>query len=134
MHKHGKWMLHIPVTITIDEYTIDSIENVVGIDMGLRFLATSYDSSGKTKFYTGKHVKGKRVHYKQLRSELQRKSTRSSRKRLKSIGNRENRWMTDVNHQVSKALVESVGNTPTLFALEDLTGVGNSCVIIRHMI
>lgn len=122
VHKHGKWVLHVPVTITIDEYTIDSIENVMGIDLGLRFLATSYDSSGDTRFYTGKNVKNKRAHYKKLRSELQRKGTRSSRKRLKTIGNRENRWMTDVNHQVSKALVESVSK-PTLFALEDLTGV-----------
>ena len=122
VHKHGKWVLHVPVTITIDEYTIDSIENVMGIDLGLRFLATSYDSSGITRFYTGKNVKNKRAHYKKLRSELQRKGTRSSRKRLKTIGNRENRWMTDVNHQVSKALVESV-NKPTLFVLEDLTGV-----------
>ena len=131
VHKHGKWMLHVPVTINIDEYTIDSIENVMGIDLGLRFLATSYDSSGKTRFYAGKHVKDKRAHYKELRSELQRKGTRSSRKRLKTIGNRENRWMTDVNHQVSKALVESVGNTPTLFTLEDLTGVRSATELVR---
>ena len=38
-----------------------------------------------------------------------------------SLG-RENRWMQDINHKVSKALVE---NNPkhTLFVLEDLTGI-----------
>jgi len=43
-----------------------------------------------------------------------------ARHRLKAIGQRENRWIQDVNHQVSKALVE---NNPkhTLFVLEDLT-------------
>lgn len=123
VYKHEKWILHIPITITIDEVSIDDIQNIVGIDVGLRFLATSYDSSGKTKFYSGKEVKRRRSHYKQLRSELQKKNTRSSKKRLKSIGSRENRWMTDVNHQLSKALVESVGDIPTLFVLEDLTGV-----------
>lgn len=131
VHKHGKWIMHIPVTITIDEVSIDGIKNVMGIDVGLRFLATSYDSTGETKFYSGKEVKRKRAHYKQLRTDLQKKGTRSSRKRLKSIGNRENRWMTDVNHQVSKALVESVGQTPTLFVLEDLTGIRSATETVR---
>ena len=36
------------------------------------------------------------------------------------IGQRENRWMTDVNHQVSKALVGSAGQN-SLLVLEDLT-------------
>ena len=123
VHKHGKWIMHIPVTINIDEPSDSDIGNVMGIDVGLRFLATSYDSSEKTRFYPGGEVKRRRAHYKQLRSELQKKNTRSSRKRLKTIGNRENRWMTDVNHRVSKALVKSAGDIPTLFALEDLTGI-----------
>lgn len=122
VHKHGKWIMHIPITINVAEVSDSDIENIMGIDVGLRFLATSYDSSGKTKFYSGKEVKRKRAHYSQLRSQLQKKNTRSSRRRLKSIGNRENRWMTDVNHQVSKALIESV-DSPTLFVLEDLTGI-----------
>ena len=35
---------------------------------------------------------------------------------------RENRWMSDVNHRISKTLVEKYGKD-TLFVLEDLTGV-----------
>lgn len=42
------------------------------------------------------------------------------RRRLKQIGERENRWMTDANHQVSRALVTRYGAN-TLFVLEDLT-------------
>ena len=51
--------------------------------------------------------------------------TPSSRRRLKAIGQRENRWMQDINHHVSKALVE---NNPkhTLFVLEDLSGIRNA--------
>ena len=128
--KHGKWIMHIPITIDLDEVKDDDIKNIMGIDVGLRFLATSYDSLGKTTFYSGKEVKRKRTHYSQLRSSLQKKGTRSSRKRLKAIGNRENRWMTDLNHQVSKALVESVGDTPTLFVLEDLTGIRSATEMV----
>lgn len=128
--KHGKWIMHIPITIDLDEVKDDDIKNIMGIDVGLRFLSTSYDSLGKTTFYSGKEVKRKRAHYSQLRSSLQKKRTRSSRKRLKAIGNRENRWMTDLNHQVSKALVESVGDTPTLFVLEDLTGIRSATEMV----
>ena len=41
---------------------------------------------------------------------------------LKKIGNRENRWMSDVNHCLSKTLV-SQASPQTLFVVEDLTGI-----------
>ena len=64
------------------------------------------------------------------RKELQMRQTPSSRRRLKAIGQRENRWMQDVNHQVSKALVES-NPKHTLFVLEDLSGVRNAAERVR---
>lgn len=120
--KHGKFFLHIPVTYEINELAMSEVSNVVGIDRGIRFIATTYDSKGKTNFYDGNTIKQKRGHYKALRKELQQVRTPSSRRRLKAIGQRENRWMQDVNHCISKALVE---NNPdgTLFVLEDLTGI-----------
>ena len=120
--KHDKFFLHIPVTYEIEEISKKEISNVVGIDRGVRFIATAYDSKGKTTFYDGKFIKKKRAHYKNLRRELQKVGTPSSRRRLKAIGNRENRWMQDVNHCISKALVT---NNPekTLFVIEDLSGI-----------
>jgi putative transposase len=100
----------------------EEITQVVGIDLGINFLATTYDSQGKSVFFRGGAMKRKRANYKRLRQELQRKRTPSSRRRLKQIGQRETRWMTDVNHQVSKALVDRYGAN-TLFVLENLTGV-----------
>ena len=120
--KHGKFFLHIPVTYEINKLAMSEVSNVVGIDRGIRFIATTYDSKGKTNFYNGNAIKQKRGHYKALRKELQQVHTPSSRRRLKAIGQRENRWMQDINHCISKALVE---NNPdgTLFVLEDLTGI-----------
>lgn len=122
VNKHGKFYLHIPVTCEISELKKSEISNVVGIDRGIRFLAVTYDSNGKSVFYDGNIVKQKRAHYKALRKQLQQVGTPSSRRRLKAIGQRENRWMQDVNHQVSKALV---GTNPdgTMFVIEDLTGI-----------
>ncbi|WP_320442598.1 transposase [Ruminococcus turbiniformis] len=50
------------------------------------------------------------------------KGTKSAKRALRRISGRENRWMSDVNHQISKTLVKQYGEG-TLFALEDLTGV-----------
>ena len=123
--KHGKYYLHIPVTYEIEESNISDICNVVGIDRGINFVFATYDSKHKSGFVSGKAIKQKRANYSKLRKELQMRHTPSSRRRLKAIGQRENRWMQDINHQVSKALVE---NNPkhTLFVLEDLSGIRNA--------
>ena len=122
VYKHGKFFLHVPVTKEIDEISASDVTNVVGIDRGIRFLAATYDSEGRSSFFSGSAVKQKRGHYKALRKQLQQVKTPSSRRRLKAIGQRENRFVRDVNHCVSKALV---CNNPegTLFVLEDLTGI-----------
>lgn len=120
--KHGKWFLHIPMSKEIDILADADVANVVGIDLGINYIAAAYDSKGKTNFYNGKTIKHRRGHYKALRKQLQQRKTPSARRRLKAIGSRENRWMQDVNHCVSKALVESQP-TKTLFVLEDLTGI-----------
>jgi IS605 OrfB family transposase len=114
--KHGKYFLHIPVTYDVPVSNQSEVCNVVGIDRGINFLIATYDSNHKSGFVSGK--------------ELQIRKTPSSRRRIKAIGQRENRWMQDINHQVSKALVQ---NNPkyTLFVLEDLTGVRNATERIR---
>lgn len=120
--KHGKYFLYIPVTFSTEETNLSDICNVVGIDRGINFVVTTYDSKHKSGFVNGKAIKQKRAHYAKLRKKLQMRGTSSARRRLKAIGQRENRWMQDVNHQISKALV-CKNPKHTLFVLEDLTGI-----------
>ena len=129
--KHGKYFLHIPVTRDIPEPLNSDVCNVVGIDRGINFVVATYDSKHKSGFVSGKAIKQKRAKYKQLRKELQQRQTSSARRRLKAIGQRENRWMRDVNHQISKALVR---NNPkhTLFVLEDLSGIRSATEKVRR--
>ena len=122
VNKHGMFFLHIPVTYEISMLNKSEVFNVVGVDRGIRFLAATYDSKGKSVFYDGNIIKQKRAHYKALRKHLQQVGTPSSRRRIKAIGQRENRWMQDVNHCISKALVES-NPDGTMFVIEDLTGI-----------
>jgi IS605 OrfB family transposase len=131
VYKHGKWFLHVPMSKHFKQADEHHIKQVVGVDLGLNFIATAYDSQGKTWFFHGRPIKAKRAHYKRLRQQLQRKQTSSARRRLKAMGQRENRWMTDINHQVSKALVTRYGKD-TLFVLEDLTGVRQATEKVRQ--
>lgn len=122
LHVNNKWYLHIAATKDIPELQNDHINNVVGLDRGLRFITNGYDSKGRSIFFNGKQLIAKRRHYKKLRAKLQSKGTKSAKRRLKKIGDRENRWMTNVNHQVTKTLINHYGPN-TLFVIEDLTGI-----------
>ena len=119
---NNNWYFYVSATKKIPDYKLDQTQHVVGIDRGLRFLATCYDEKGQTRFFSGKEISHKRNKYKKLRQQLQAKGTKSAKRRLKRIGQRENRWMSDVNHCLSKTLVDFYGKN-TLFVLEDLTGV-----------
>lgn len=117
---NGKWFLHVGATKTVED--LSDVKHVVGIDRGLRQLMVTYDEDGQTAFYSGQTARRKRDHYSDLRASLKRRNSKSSRRRLRRIGNKENRWMTDYNHQLSKTLCSKYGKD-TVFVLEDLRGV-----------
>ena len=119
---NGIWYLHIPVTRAFEDFDKSAVKHVVGIDRGLRFLTTTYDEHGKTVFVSGKQVLRKRHKFLEVRRQLQSKGTKSAKRALCRISGRENRWMSDVNHCISKTLVERY-DADTLFVLEDLTGI-----------
>ena len=119
----GEWYLHIPATKNLpDTFDEHRSKHVVGIDRGLRFLTTVYDDRGDTFFVSGKEVMAKRDKFAAVRAELQAKGTKSAKRALKRISGRENRFMSDVNHRISKTLVDTYGSD-TLFVMEDLTNV-----------
>ncbi len=126
MNECDKWYLHIPMTKKNEkEFDLDEVKHVVGIDRGLRFIMTIYDETGKTHFFSGKDIMEKREKFQDVRTELQSRGTKSAKRALKRISGRENRWMSDVNHCLSKTLVELYGED-TLFVLEDLQGISFS--------
>lgn len=122
INKNGVYYIYISVKYDVDSIEISKIKNIVGIDQGINFIATTYDSKHKTTFISGREIKQKRLHYQKIRRQLQKKHTASARRRLKKIGKRENRWINDVNHKITKALVGQYSEN-TLFVLEDLKGI-----------
>lgn len=129
--KHGKYYLFVPVTFEVPEVHDSDICNVVGIDRGLNFVVVYYGSNGKTHFVSGRKIKWIRNRFKRLRAELQQRNTPSARQRLRAINQRENRFMSDVNHCIARALVEAYPKG-TLFVLEDLRGIRNATERFRR--
>ena len=82
-------------------------------------MATSYDSKGKTEFVKGRKLTAIRKKYANKRKELQLVGTASAKRKIKKIGQRENRWIRDVNHCVSKTLVKP----NSLIVIEDLSTI-----------
>lgn len=116
LKRKGVWYLHISLTV---ETTDVNYKQVIGHDRGLRFIVTSYDGE-KTSFVNGYNIAKKREAYHRTRMSLQKKNTRGSRRVLYRISGRENRWMSDVNHCLSKTLTKE---PYTLHILEDLTDI-----------
>lgn len=89
--------------------------NPIGIDRGIYNLATT---SNGLKF-SGKQVKHIRNHYSKLRQSLQSKGTIGAKRLLKRLSGKEQRWMSDINHTISRRIVNSCKSGDVL-VLEDL--------------
>ncbi len=94
---------------------------IIGIDVGVRYLAVSSDYKGKPTFHSGKSVRNRANHYARLRKRLQKKGTRSATRRLKAISGRERRLKANANHTISRRLVQE--NPQALIGIEELTHI-----------
>jgi len=106
--------------ITFEKDITDTPTNgtFVGLDRGISNLAVTSNN----KFYTGKHVKRVSQYYRNLRRKLQKVKTKSAKRHLQKISGKEKRFKADINHKISKSIIQSLNPGDTL-VLEDLTGI-----------
>jgi transposase len=64
---------------------------VVGVDVGIRYLAVTSTTANQCTFSSGKQITPKANHYARLKKRLQQKGTRSATRRLIQISGRERR-------------------------------------------
>lgn len=103
--------------VTIQKQTPKPDGNsVIGIDRGIVNIAVTSNN----KFFNNKHIKNIRSRYAYLKAELQNKGTHSAKRALKKLSGKEHRFITDVNHCISKEIVSFPYD---IFAIEDLTGI-----------
>ena len=76
------------------------------------------DSTGE--YYSGNIIEQKRIKYSKHWSSLQSKNTRSAKRRLKKISKREHNFRKDINHQISKKLVQKAKCTYQGIKMEKL--------------
>ena len=103
----------------VDEPPVDDVDDFLGVDMGVTNIAV--DSTGK--IHQGKTMKSVRFRHRKLRAKLQKKGTKSARRRLKKLAGKEQRFAKDVNHVISKHIVAKAKDTGCGIALEDLTHI-----------
>jgi putative transposase len=87
---------------------------ILGVDLGVNTLAVTSDG----EFFCS--VKQRRIRWERLVAELQSKGTRAAIRKLQKASGTWKRFMTWVNHNVSKRLVEKLSKGDVL-VMEDLT-------------
>lgn len=112
-YKYSKDEWYLTVFLDIEPQQIKNTNTALGIDRGCKHIAVLSNS----QFFNSKEllrVKGK---YNYLRKKLQSKGTKSAKRLLRKLSGKENRFVRDVNHQISKQIVNLPFGT---FVLEKL--------------
>ena len=103
----------------VDEQSIIEPEGILGIDLGIVNVAV--DSEGT--HYSGKDIEVYRKKMANRRKNLQKKGTRSAKRKLKKISHKQQRFQKDRNHCISKSIVATAKRLSFSIALEDLSGI-----------
>ena len=90
-----------------------------GVDLGIVNLAA--DSDGEN--FSGAEVQRNRRIFEHRRKNLQKKQTLSAKRKLKKLSGKQARFQKDINHRISKLLVQKAQDTCRAIALEDLSGI-----------
>ena len=110
-YRNKNWYLTVFVEAKCKEPL--GTKEILGIDRGVKNIAVCSNN----QFFNSKHLKNVKGKYRFLRKKLQAKGTRSAKRLLKKLSGRENRFVKDVNHCISKQIADLPFDT---FVLEQL--------------
>ena len=117
--KSGKYIAQIAVGVEPVQ-TTGTI--AMGIDLGLKIPAVAVTENGKTKFVgNGRQNK----YFKRKHSTARKKLGKlKKQKAINKLGNKEQRWMKDQDHKVSRQLVNfAKENNVSVIRMEQLSGI-----------
>lgn len=123
--KRGKdWYIHLSLTVPGAAASVaeekPQTAKIMGIDLGQICLLVA-SVAGQTLFFSGAHLAYVRRRFARLRRSLQKAGAHRA---LKRLGDKEHRWVTDMNHKISRAVVNfATAQGAALIRMEDLTGV-----------
>lgn len=114
-----KGSFYLLVSVTYDDPRKPTAKSVLGVDLGVAKIAV--DSEGNV--YTGDDIEAKRVWYQKRRTILHRVGTKSAKRRLKSMAQKEANYRRTNNHQIARRIVDDAKGTNAAIALENLKGI-----------
>jgi IS605 OrfB family transposase len=113
--------LLIAVEVEIPTPAPEVQRQIVGVDVGQRYLATVATLGNGAQFFSGKQVRAQADHYARLQKRLQQKGTRSATRRRIALGQRERRLKLNTNHAISRRILDT--HPQALIGLEDLAHI-----------
>jgi len=113
---------YIQIAVELDTPPTGKTPKVVGVDLGRRDIATT----STNKAWNGSQLQATRDRYSRVRASLQSKRTRRSRRLLKRLSGREARFQKNINHSISRQLVNEAKVIGAALAFEDLTDIRKS--------
>ena len=136
LHDGEDWYALISVEYPVQEEI--EPEGVLGIDLGIRQIAVVSDIEGKVNQFYGSERLEKRKQLKARQDALmeQKSGDSNSYRALKRLAGKRCRFMDDVNHKISKEIVETAKHRRYKIAIENLTGLrqGNPSQKLREML
>jgi putative transposase len=117
LREDGKWFLL--VTVDVPDGAPVPVTDFIGVDLGIAAIAT--DSDGDQ--HSGKPIDDIRRKHNLQRKRLQRRNTKGARKKLKRIAGKEGHFRKQVNHVISKRIVDAARRTGRGIGLENLEGI-----------
>ncbi|MCM3790557.1 RNA-guided endonuclease TnpB family protein [Domibacillus indicus] len=116
--KKGKW--YMSVAVSFEPKVVSSSSKVMGIDVGLNYLAVASIGTSSL-FFKGNEAAFIRRRFTSRRKTLGRNKLLSV---IKDSKNKESQWMKNLNHTISRQIVHfAAENGVRCIRMEDLTGI-----------
>jgi putative transposase len=116
--RRGRWYFNL--VVESDEAAPITSGSVMGVDVGENNLAAT--STGKV--WGGGQLRHKRDCYLALRRRLQSNGSQSAKRRLRQVSGKERRRVKHINHETSKAIVQTAVKAGVAkITMEDLTHI-----------
>ncbi|MFE5991313.1 RNA-guided endonuclease InsQ/TnpB family protein [Streptomyces sp. NPDC056453] len=112
-------VFYLIATCEVPEAEAYEPDGFIGVDLGIVNIATT--STGYQA--TGRGLGRYRKRQLTLRAKLQKKRTKSAKRRLKERSRREQRHVKNTNHIIAKTIVTEAERTSAGISLEELKGI-----------
>lgn len=137
IRENGDWYALIAVEYPVKEEI--QVEGVLGVDLGIRQIAVVSDSEGTVNDFYGSERLEKRKQLKARQDALMEEKSGGSNacRALQRLSGKRSRFMDDVNHKISKDIVETAKHYRYKIAVENLTGIrhdGGASQTLRGML